>query len=199
MPDASAEILHDHYKDTFTHIREREKQRDRLFLIVIAILGVLILQLAYTAAATQVLSEVQILGVKVRPDKLPMPAMLSTTWTFLAVLLLRYCQVTTHINKQYDYLHALEARLSQALGTNGAVSRESTGYLTNKSRWFRNCIWFFYIAVFPAVLLLAAGFALVMEWYQTGIPFPHKCYDTAVAAGVVTSVSLYVAGVCFSR
>lgn len=199
LPDSSADILHDHYKDTYWHIREREKQRDRLFLIVIAILGVLILQVTYTAAAAQLVSEVEILGVKARPDKLPMPAMLSTTWTFLAVILLRYCQVTTHIDKQYGYLHALEERLSKALGTDGAVARESTGYLTDKGRWFRNCVWFFYIAVFPVILLVAAGFAIVMEWCLTGIPVPHRCYDTALAAGVAGSVALYVAGVSFGR
>lgn len=192
-------ILHDHYKDTFTHIREREKQRDRLFLIVIAALGALVLQLTYTAAATKIVAEVEVLGVKVQVDKVPMPVLLSTTWTLLAGLFLRYCQITIHVDKQYDYLHDVERRLSAALGMNGAISRESNGYLTKKSQWFRTFVWLFYIIAFPAVVILATLFSIVMEWWGTSIPLVHKWFDGVVAGGVVVLVGVYIAGVWFGR
>mgnify|MGYP006894386006 CR=1 len=39
------EIIYKHYEDTFSIIREREKQRDFLFLVVIGFLGLLVIQL----------------------------------------------------------------------------------------------------------------------------------------------------------
>lgn len=50
-PNTSAgqrlEILHDHYKETFALVRDRERSRDRLFLVVIGLCGLLALQIAY--------------------------------------------------------------------------------------------------------------------------------------------------------
>ena len=49
MNTDNVDILHDHYKESFSHIRDREKQRDRLFLFLIGVLGLLFLEVQYPA------------------------------------------------------------------------------------------------------------------------------------------------------
>lgn len=192
-------LLHEHYKDTFAHIRERERQRDRLFLIIVALLGILVLQLRYSLFLSQAVSEVGFAGVKLKLSEVPMPVLLSTTWTFLSVMLLRYCQVAVHVDKQYDYLHCLEGRLSEAMGDKRAVYRESSGYFTKKTQCFRNWSWVFYTAFFPAIIVVSVCWSTFLEWHAKAIPMPHKFYDSALGVLTIISLVLYTVGLWLKR
>ncbi len=192
--DDSANLLHDHYKDSFAHIRDRENQRERLFLVVIALLGGIVLQLRYSLILPQALPELTILGLKFKLANLPMAALLSTSWTFLSVILMRYCQIAVHVVKQYDYLHSLEKRLSWAIGGPDAIYRESTGYLTEKTKCFRTWTWFFYTWVFPAIVVISVGSSWFLEFGTNSIPLPHKVYDTVMGIVTVVTVLLYAGG-----
>lgn len=185
--DKTLEILHDHHKDSFEHIREREKQRDRLFLIVIALLGLLLLQLQYNSAG---ISEIAVLGAKLLLDKLPGAVILSATWTFFLVLLVRYYQATVVVENQYDYLHRLEQHISGLLGNEKLYRRESSAYLVKKAQGFRTWIWRFYTIAFPAIVILATIRAAWLEYFAA-TPLFHKLYDVAVLAAALWLVSLY--------
>ncbi len=199
MNEALANILRDHYKDTFSHIRERERQRDRLFLIVLALLALLLFQLHHSLLLQQAVTEVTIVGVKFNLSEIPFPVLLSASWMFLAVFLLRYYQVVIHIEKQYDYLHPLESRLSKALGEDGSIGRESIGYTTKKASFFRHWVWVFYTGVFPVIVLASIVWALLLEWNVTLIPIAHKCFDSALALMVALSIVLYGVGCWLNR
>jgi hypothetical protein len=192
--DDSANLLHDHYKDSFAHIRDRENQRELLFLIVVALLGGIVLQLRYSLVLPQTVSEVTIAGVKLKLSNVPMAALLSTSWTFLSVILMRYCQTAVHVVKQYDYLHGLERRLSATIGVENAIYRESTGYLTEKTKCFRHWTWIFYTKIFPAIVIVSVGWSLFLEREANAIPVPHKVYDSAMGVITVLTVMLYAGG-----
>jgi hypothetical protein len=185
------EILHDHHKDSFENIREREKQRDRLFLILISLLGLLVFQLQYNLAG---ISEVSILGVKVLLDKLPGAVILSATWTYVLVLLVRYYQVTVVIENQYDYLHRLEERLSALLGDEKLYRRESAAYLVKKAQGFRTWIWRYYTVAIPIMVIAATARAAYLEYCSGTIPIYHKIYD-----GVTLIAALWLIGLYFLR
>jgi hypothetical protein len=199
MSEVLANHLHDHYKDTFSHIRERERQRDRLFLIVLGVLALLLLQLHHSLLLQQAVTEVTIARLKFNLSNIPFPVLLSASWMFLAVFLLRYYQVVIHIEKQYDYLHPLESRLSKALGEDGSIGRESIGYTTKKASFFRHWVWVFYTGLFPAIVLASIGWALLLEWNITLIPLAHKCFDSALAVMVLLSLVFYGIGCWLNR
>ena len=148
---ALAEILHDHYKDTFAIVCDRERQRNRLFLIVLALLGLLVLLLQSSATLHLAIPKINILGLTVKLSKLPLCVVISTSWVFLTALLLRYYQLTLHVYKQYDYVHCLEERLSEALGSRDIITREGKAYLANKGHYFRHWTWRFYTLCFPLI------------------------------------------------
>ena len=58
------EALYDHYKDTFGRIRDREQRRDRLFLWLIGLLGVLFLFADYPQV-------IKIIGLAIPAVKVP--------------------------------------------------------------------------------------------------------------------------------
>jgi len=183
-------ILHDHHKNSFEHIREREKQRDRLFLILISLLGMLVIQLQYNLAG---IPEISILGVKVLLDKLPAAVILSATWTYLLVLLVRYYQVTVVVENQYDYLHRLEEQLSALLGDEKIYRRESAAYLVKKAQGFRTWIWRFYTLAIPIMVIAATARAGYLEYLAVSIPLYHKFYDAATLIAALWLIGLYFA------
>lgn len=186
--DKKLDILHDHHKDSFENIREREKQRDRLFLILISLLGLLVIQLQYNLAG---IPEISILGVKVLLDKLPGAVILSATWTFFLVLLVRYYQVNVVVENQYDYLHRLEEQISALLGDEKLYRRESAAYLVKKAQAFRTWIWRFYTIAIPIIVIAATARAAYLEFYSVTIPLYHKIYDAAALAASLWLITLY--------
>ncbi len=187
--DKKLDVLHDHHKVSFEHIREREKQRDRLFLILISLLGLLVVQLQYNLAG---IPEISFLGVKVLLDKLPGAVILSSTWTFFLVLLVRYYQVTVVVENHYDYLHRLEEHISGLLGDEKLYRRESAAYLVKKAQGFRTWVWRFYTLAIPVIVIAAAGRAAFLEFYAVSIPLFHKIYDATALAASVWLIGLYL-------
>jgi hypothetical protein len=127
--DARLGLLHDHYKDTFSINREREKQRDGLFYWVIALFGILFLEVQYPANFQSIFSEVSAQGAKLDLKAVPLAAIMSATWTFTLAIAMRYCQVSTHIERQYTYLHKLEDKIKSIVGDNEVFGREGSAYL----------------------------------------------------------------------
>lgn len=195
----SQEILYGHYKDSFERIREREKQRDRLFLIVVGLLGVLVFILRYSVVFHAAVPEISISSIKINLNEVPISVLLSTAWTFLAALTLRYYQVTLDIEKKYDNLHTLEKRLSAVLEDPGAINRESAGYITQKGKWFRHWVWLFYTAAFPVVVISIVVWAIANEVCVGSIPLAHRVYDITLAVFTLISVTSYLGGIWLKK
>ena len=70
-------VPHDHYRDNFAIIRERE--RDWLFLVLIAVLGALGVQIGYPAESGGIVEEVTAGPTKLAIGALPAAAALTTT------------------------------------------------------------------------------------------------------------------------
>lgn len=192
MDLGAANILSELYRDSFDRVREREKQRDRLFLIVVALLGLLAVELQYSRLFLELAPEMNIAGVKLQLSQVPFPVLLSTTWTFLAILVLRYYQVTLDVEKKYDNLHAQEKVLSTCLGQNKEFDREGAGYLTDKGKAFRWWAWRFYTVGFPAIVIVVVVWTLANEISHGAIGRAHILYDVLLGAVTVLFIVLYV-------
>ena len=193
-----SEILHQQYRDTFFHIREREKQRDRLFIIVIILLGLVTFQESYPDKADLGSAELSFLGVKIPLNLFPTFVLLNATWTFVAVLLMKYYTVSIHIEKQYDYLHPLEERLSKTLNCKELL-RESVGYTTKKWKIFRYFSWHFYTVIFPIITYLPTVYPVKFHfsWLfncSDVAPSAHRIYDFLISVLIILSTTFYLCG-----
>jgi hypothetical protein len=188
--DARLALLHDHYKDTFSFIREREKQRDFLFLLIIALFGVLFLEAHYPANFQSIFSEINAMGAKFDIKAIPMAAIMSVTWTIVLTYAMRYCQVSINVERQYTYLHRLEDKMAFITGEDEVFCREGKTYLKDYPL-FSNWAWLFYTMMFPAIIIVASIPLLYIEWSSLQYPIFHKVYDTIIAVAIIISFALY--------
>jgi len=194
MPSADTkfQVLHDHYKESFAYIREREKQRDRLFLILVALFGLLAFEVLYPTALIQALPAIGVPVVNAEVDvrHLPMAVILSTTWVFVLAILLRYGKVTITIERQYAYLHKLEEKISSIIGDAEVYRREGRDYEKDYPM-FSWWVWRFYTVLFPALILYATIILIGTEWKTLDTSIHSKVIDSVLALGVLISISLY--------
>ena len=163
------EVLHDHYKESFLHIREREKQRNRLFLFVIALIGVLFLEIQYSDVFSNILGNIKLEFVELNISIMPISIFLSVTWTYLFVIVLKYCQSSILIERQYEYLYHLEDKISQLFSDQSVYCREGRAYL-DKYPLFSDLVWIFYILLFPIIVILSVGLTIYLEGYKIETP-----------------------------
>ena len=178
------EILHDHYKETFARIREVETARDRLFLWVIALFALLSLEIGYPAAVGGSLEKVSVLGTEFNLRSLPLPALLNVTWVLTLAIALRYCQTTVWVNRQYPYLHDLEAVISPELGGGNIYHREGKVYLSEYPVVL-DVAWIAYVFLFPLIVMCATAALAFWEWRQLPYPILHRLFDSAIALALI--------------
>jgi hypothetical protein len=190
VTDQQLEILHDHYKDSFAQIREREKQRDRLLLVLIGLIGLLSIIVLYYSSLARILGSVGVAEIGVNLSVLPARALLTSEWVFVLAITLRYCQVSLTTERQYSYLHMLEDKLSQGSGDDDLYRREGKAYLHNYPA-FSEWAWISYVYIFPAIVVMASLGLLITELISFPAGWPFKVFDSSLAAGTVTTVFLY--------
>ena len=190
MKDSVLQILHDHYKESFVYIREREKSRNRLFLLVILLTGILFLQIQYPLNFKSAVGELKLPNASLSLESLPLPSLLSLTWTFLFVITIQYCQRSINVERQYGYLHLLESKISDLLGDADIYRREGEAYLKNYPA-FSNWAWIFYSFLFPLLMLVSVSALFVLEFGKLDYLIYYKIYDGFAGIGVLVSLLLY--------
>lgn len=184
------EVLNDHYKESFSHIREREKQRDRLFAIIIAFVGILFLEIQYSDIFSNILGNIKLEFVELNVSIMPISVFLSITWTYLFIVVLKYCQSSILIERQYDYLHKLEKKISDVFEDQNIYCREGKAYL-DEYPLFSDLVWIFYILIFPTIVILSVGLIIYLEGYKIQAPLYYLIYDSLLAIGVIISFILH--------
>lgn len=188
--DKKLEILHDHYRESFSYINDREKQRDKLFLIIIALIGVVFLEVQYSAIFGSTIKTIKLTFFEMDLSVMPIAIFLSVTWTYLFVIILKYCQLSILIERQYGYLHKLEDRISNLFGDLNAYCRDGSAYL-DKYPLFSNLAWIFYVAIFPIIIILSIGLLIYREQSSVAVPYYHLLYDIFIACGIIIAFIFY--------
>ncbi len=191
LTDKQLDILNDHYKDTFTRLRESEQARDRLFLWLIGVFALLSLEIGSPTAVGGSLGKVSIAGGELNLQALPLPALLDLTWVLALVIGLQYCQLTVRVNRQYPYLHALEETISPAVGDGELYQREGKVYL-REYPLLLDVAWFAYGILFPLLVMSAALWLAMWEWFGLSYSLSHRIVDAFIALALVGVFFLYL-------
>ena len=84
-------------------------------------------------------------------------------WFVLLSLVIRYCQTTTLIERQYSYLHKLEEELSSFNQSEVAFTREGKSYLKNYPK-FSDWVYWLYTWSCPTLLLTFVTVKVMFEF-----------------------------------
>lgn len=150
--DRKLETLNDHYKDTFSHQLNYLKQRNRLFFYLLVVLTLMFFQVVSPSESDTIISK--FVSKKIGEDVVLKTSFVrGMLWFALLSLVLRYCQTTVHIERQYIYVHKLEKEVAAFYPNSVAFTREGKSYRKDYpilSDWAD----ILYVWVFPVLLLI---------------------------------------------
>lgn len=196
MEDTKLQILHDHYKDTFAHLQNHLKTRDRLFFFILVVVTLLLFQVFSPQEAGDAISQFVSQRLELK-EPIDISIIGSVIWFSLLAIALRYFQTVVHIERQYAYIHGLEEQLSPNFD-NKAFTREGKSYLSDYplfSSWAHTL----YTIVFPILLLVIVGVKIFSEWASSEHLSSTLVFNSAIALFILVSTGLYLLLVHFGK
>jgi hypothetical protein len=187
--DVKLEILHDHYKDSFAHVREYIAVRDRLLFYILIVLTLILLQIFSPQDGGRKLSEfiTSKLGLT---SQISTAFIVSMIWFGLLALLIKYFQTVICIEGQYEYIHRLEDELSKHYKEE-IFSREGKTYSKNYpifSKWAH----IIYRIIFPGLLVTIVLIKIAGEWLQPGNNGWLLGVNSLIVGSILITVYLYL-------
>src|SRR6266508_4747808 len=156
--DKKLELLYSHYCDTYAGIQQLIQSRDRFFISILVMLAVMSFQVALPTESGSVIAEFARTKLGVH-GTLSISFLGSVIWAALLFVVVRYFQIAVYLERQYRYIHALEAELSPSY-SGVPFTREGVFYLANYplfSVWVARL----YTWAFPIGLIFAATLKMV--------------------------------------
>ncbi|MCR9225521.1 MAG: hypothetical protein NXH70_15745 [Hyphomonas sp.] len=186
--DAKFEALTSHYENTFQQTMKVLSRRDRSFLLIIFILGLFWLQVwtpseLNKAAAAFWKSQIgNVANINVQ-------LLDSLLWCALLGVTIRYFQICVHVERLYEYIHALEDEISPNY-SGAAFTREGRSYL-NDYPVYRKWASFIYTVFFPSLIVMTISFKIWNEYNSIGIT-PKLWFDGTIFLATFVTLSIYV-------
>jgi hypothetical protein len=193
--DAKLQILHDHYKDTFSLLREYTRSRGRVLLFILVVVTLMLFQVASPKDAEIAMSEFVVKRLDLK-SPIDISFVGSVIWFSLLCLAIRYFQTVVLIERQYRYIHRLEDQLSPTYDGK-AFTREGKSYLSNYplfSSWADKL----YKIVFPALLLFVVAIKMFGEWHY-GYLSVTLIFNSLMALLILVSTILYLLLIHFGK
>lgn len=158
-------LYYDHYKDTFTQIKENLKKRDKLTLLMLILMAVQVLFVITPEESAIMAQEIVLTQFKVNSISfaiIDLVCLASLVYTVLG-----YYQICLNIEKNYIYLHNVEFDLSQL--SELKIDREGGFYLANYP-FISSVAHVFYAYILPSLtvmLSLTRGMLTIWHWNET--------------------------------
>lgn len=182
------ELLYDHYKETFSLIKDSIKQRNRLFVWLFSVMAVHFL---FAASPESILAI--IVGIVQKRCSVDisnqMSIIQSSLWVLLLYLTMRYYQSTVYIERQYRYIHSLEADIAKTAGIK--FDREGTNYLLNYPK-MNDFIDILYKWFFPLIYAAVICYKIAAE-YNISFSPPFSLFNGLVFLACLVLDILYLA------
>lgn len=162
------ELLYDHYKETYSIIKDNLIQRNRFFIMLFVIMT---LQFLFAISPKSIITIITTIILKTYSIDISgqMVIIQCLLWLVLLYLTMRYYQSTVYIERQYNFIHSLEADIATL--TNVKFDRESGDYLNNYPK-MNDMIDILYKWFFPIIYCLIICCKIISEFQSTPFSFP---------------------------
>lgn len=161
------ELLYDHYKETFSRIKESLNDRNRFFVMVFTVIAVQFLFATSSDTITSVV--VSIVQEKYKIDISSQISIIqSLLWLILLYFTMRYYQINVYVERQYNYIHSLERDIAKK--ANVKFDREGGDYLSNYPK-MNSFIDILYKLIFPVIYCLIICYKIIIEYTVTKFSF----------------------------
>ena len=144
------DLLYDHYKNSYELSKQSQSDRNKLFIILTLIIALHFLFIIEPDIVCFSLYGWLNESFKIN-IAIEFSIIQSLLWFVLLYFTIRYYQVNTYIERQYNYLHKLEESISCLSGYE--FNRESFNYL-QEYPWLLDFISIIYRVIFPVLYLI---------------------------------------------
>lgn len=186
------EILFTHFNDTYSLQQEREKRRNRLFIMVFILIIISSFLSIDPTSMTAILKSFIYKKTNIDISN-NLNLLNSIIWILLFYLVLSYYQLCIQISNTYSYLHALEEDINKL--TNITFNREGADYI-KKYGIFSKHIFNIYTLVFPILFLIVIFVKIYLELFN----FLHlKNYSHTLLIFLILNIviAIYIAVIIF--
>lgn len=180
------ELIYDHYNDTFKIIKQNEKKRDRLFIVLFLLVLLLFLCSIMPNTIYSMIQEF----VKDKTDitlSFGFNIIQSFLWITIFYTTVKYFQVVVHINRSYTYLHDIEMQINKNIKFK--FQREGKQYMDNYPLLL-DYIYQMYITVFPILYALIISYKIVLEWLKFQYIY-NTIFNTIIYGFILIIIILY--------
>lgn len=168
------EILERHYEESNLRVIEANRHRDRLFIYIIAIVGIMLFRMYSSIQANSVFEAIIQKMLDVPSDdsipKVDLSFVGTLIWFLLTGIVLKYYQLVIYVENQYEYISSLESLLSPNF-KNEAFTREGASY-SKRYNLFQGWSGILYTIVFPVLLVAFSAIYIyceLQEWSVRGL------------------------------
>lgn len=145
-------ILYDHYKDTCNIVRNKEKARNKIFIICASLVAILLIITIESDTKNLIVEYIQYLLKSKTPINIPtIESLILIVFVYTTLV---YYNACFFIEREYKYIHKLEIDLQRQLKYD--ISRE-VSLFTTKFSIVSNIIYYLYTHLFPLI-----GAALIL-------------------------------------
>lgn len=164
------EILYDHYKESCELAKKNEVTRNKLFILVCILLGLLFL-FSYDQNSMLGLIQSWISGNYNCDLMFSSNIIQAILWIVLFIFTLRYLGLNINLDRSYSYIHKLEDEINEE-ETKITVTREGKSYLNNYPV-LNNITYYSYRVILPIIYYFTIIFKLKLEYNaQGGVNIP---------------------------
>jgi hypothetical protein len=181
------EIAYDHYKETFTYTKEAEKDRNKIFIIVALLITALYLFAIEPDSLYQVINDLITEQWQISVN-VGFGTVQSLLWVILLFYSIRYFQINTYIERQYNYLHKLESDIANKVDF--IFEREGRGYL-DKYPLLLDMIYYIYTWAFPVIYILVVCYKIILEWINI-FSIGNVLFNTIISVCIIVASILYL-------
>ncbi len=194
-----AEILYDHYNNTFSYIKECIKKREKLFILAFVFLFINFLQIFFSEECLKIAN--RLLENEINAKSLIFIGegfFSNILWFFLLGVVIRYFQINILINRQYDYIHKLEKKICKLVNDKNFLTREGVAYL-KKYSFFSDWVHILYVYIFPSLLLLISLSRIIVEFIKAGEITWSNFISTVFFILIAITTILYLVFIKFKK
>jgi len=194
--DSKFQTLYDHYKDSFSYLRQYLNTRDRLLALILIVVIVMMFQVFSPVEAQIVISQLisQKLGLT---QSIDFSFIGSVIWFLMLSLCVKYFQTVVYINNNYNYIHSLE----KEIGLNykeGIFEREGKFYSNDKSL-FKKWVKILFTIILPMLLIFVLSVKIFAELNSVEKISWILRINTMFYVFIVISIFLYLLKLHFKK
>lgn len=181
--------LTEHYNDTQRIAEKMVKTRDVYFFLIIGIIVVFAFQIFSPVESGGVLQEFVKAQLQTETS-ISQIYINSILWFCLLAVSARYFQTVINLEKQYNYIHGLEALLSAEFDGKAYI-REGKSYLKNYAI-FSDWMHVVYRYIFPVALIIAVIVKIWNEINLKNVSLVALGLDILIGLALILSTALYI-------